>query len=190
MTRIEAEVKARLDHPDTVRAALAERAQEERSQYADTYFDDRNGTVEASDRELRIRVKTTENGESTTIFTYKEAAVDAETGSKPEHETLLSNGDAMRDTLAGLGYTPIVSLTKNCQNYQFDYEDLTVLATIVTVPQIHGTFLEVESLVEKAQVAGALHTLRRLLTDLGIAPANLTTELYTDAVRGAQTDAR
>jgi adenylate cyclase class IV len=55
---VESELKARLEHPDRVRGALAALADVERADYADTYYDDDGRSLEAGQRELRIRTKT------------------------------------------------------------------------------------------------------------------------------------
>jgi adenylate cyclase class 2 len=50
------------------------------------------------------------------------------------------------------------------------------------VPEIDGTFLEVETIVVEEDVTAALDDIRAVLADLGIGPEDLTRELYTDAV--------
>ena len=58
-----------------------------------------------------------------------------------------------------------------------------VLATLVRVAELAGTFLEVETLVaDEAAVPGALAELRVVLAELGVSDRELTTELYTEAV--------
>ncbi|MGI5451290.1 hypothetical protein ACQEVM_37305 [Streptomyces sp. CA-243310] len=54
---------------------------------------------------------------------------------------------------------------------------------MVQVPEIDGTFIEVETLVEETHLGDALADVRQVLTDLGIDQADLTRGLYTDAVR-------
>ena len=57
-----------------------------------------------------------------------------------------------------------------------------MLATLVRVPEIDGTFLEIETLVDEAEVSSALDDIRAVLAELGIGSEELTRELYTDAV--------
>jgi adenylate cyclase class 2 len=52
----------------------------------------------------------------------------------------------------------------------------------VRVPEIDGTFLEVETIVVEEDITAALDDIRAVLADLGIGPEDLTRELYTDAV--------
>ncbi|MDH6579036.1 adenylate cyclase class IV [Kitasatospora sp. MAP5-34] len=62
-----------------------------------------------------------------------------------------------------------------------------MLATLVRVPEIDGTFLELETLVEEeADVPAALEAVRGVLHRLGIEDDDLTNELYTDAVAAAR----
>ena len=60
------------------------------------------------------------------------------------------------------------------------------LATVVKVPEIDGTFLEVETMAEAEEVDAALNAVRTVLSQLGVATSALTSELYTEAVRTAR----
>jgi adenylate cyclase class 2 len=183
---IEAELKAALADPDTVRALLTATAGEpERAQYADVYLD-RAGELAADGRELRVRTITTVAG-SRTLLTYKGRVVDEASASKPEAETELADRAAILAVLDGLGYGPVIAFTKQCENYRLSTPaGRPVLATVVTVPEIEGTFLEVETMVNEPDVPAALDDLRAVLLDLEIGPDALTTELYTDAVAAAR----
>ena len=83
---IEAELKARVHDPDTLRARLRRLAGEELSVYRDTYYDRPGRELTAQGRELRVRVMET-GGVRRAVLTYKEPAADAASGSKLEHET-------------------------------------------------------------------------------------------------------
>jgi adenylate cyclase, class 2 len=61
-----------------------------------------------------------------------------------------------------------------------------MLATMVTVPEIDGTFLELETLADETSLAAALSDVRAVLGELGIGEDDLTTEQYTDAVMRAR----
>ncbi|MCW2875332.1 class IV adenylate cyclase [Actinacidiphila oryziradicis] len=184
---IEAELKARVQDPEGVMAQLEKRAPGRAEVYRDTYYDDPAGALEASDRELRVR---TVHGpdETRSVLTYKGARVDDASGSKPEHETRVDEPDEVHAMLLGLGYVVSIAFEKRCRNYQFTASGRRMLATLVRVPEIDGTFLEVETLVDEDDVRSALDDVRDVLAELGIAEEDLTTELYTDAVaarRGA-----
>lgn len=182
---IEAELKARLTNPDTVRARLDAMAAAEHATYRDTYFDTPAGLLEAADRELRIRTIETPAG-TRHLLTGKDAVVDPASGSKPEFETIVESASATASILALAGFTPAVMLTKRCANFEVHRDGRRFLATLVTVPELEGTFLEVETFAEHEQLGAALAAVRALLAELGVVEAELTTELYTDAVRAAR----
>lgn len=57
-----------------------------------------------------------------------------------------------------------------------------MLATLVRVPELDGTFIELETIVPEEELKDALRDVRHVLDDLGVQERDLTTELYTDAV--------
>jgi adenylate cyclase, class 2 len=183
---IEAELKARLTDPDMVRAALAARSDVEKAVYHDTYYDAPGDTLDRAGRELRLRTVET-SGAVRHLLTFKEPAVDEESGSKPEYETTVSAPAAVAHLFQALGYRPVVAFTKDCENYRFSAGGREFLATIVRVPEIEGTFLEVETIAAGNQVDEALTAVRSVLDRLGVTADELTTGLYTDAVRAART---
>jgi adenylate cyclase class 2 len=182
---IEAELKARLRDPDAVRVALATRAQPEVATYRDTYYDSSGQDLDHAGLELRLRSVETD-GLVQHLLTFKEAAVDEASGSKPEHESAVGAPRAIDHLLRALGYGPVVELTKHCENYRLAIGGRDFLATLVRVPEIDGTFLEVETMAEEDDVEQALAAVRDLLGELGVSQAELTTDLYTDAVRTAR----
>ncbi|GAA2004323.1 class IV adenylate cyclase [Catenulispora subtropica] len=183
---IEAELKARVTDPETVLRILAAIAPGTSAIYQDQYFDSTDGSFTASGRELRIR--TVDSTEAVRhILTFKAPAVDAESGSKPEYETLVADPDATAAILLALGYRALVSFSKHCANHRMQRAGRDMLATVVTVPEIDGTFLEVETLTDDASdVPAALAAVHAVMTEVGIAPADFTTELYTEAVLRAR----
>lgn len=182
---IEAELKARVREPEALRQRLRRLADEERSTYRDTYYDRPGGDLTAEGRELRVRV--IETGETRrTVLTYKEPAVDAESGSKPEHETKVADATTLDTVFRALGLEHLVAFEKRCANYRFTVRGRDMLATVVTVPEIDGTFIEVETMANEADVDAALADIRRTLSDLGFTDDDLTTEQYTDAVMRAR----
>jgi len=187
---IEAELKARVHDAPTLLAALDARAKGEPTLYRDHYFDSPDGSFAASGHELRVR--TIETPDSTHhILTYKAPAVDQASGSKPEHETRIADPDAAIEIVRGLGYCTQIAFIKHCRNYSLHYEDRDLLATVVTVPEIDGTFIELETIVQtEGDLTAALAIVRAVLTGLGIDETDLTNEFYTDAVAAALTPAR
>jgi adenylate cyclase class 2 len=181
---IEAEYKARLTDVDAVREKLTARAPTECVYYHDTYFDDGDESLTRTDREFRLRtIGSVNDGSFRHLLTFKDAAVDRVTGSKPEYETTVSGREETEQIIERLGYRPWISFTKQCENHRFTAAGRELLATIVTVPEIDGTFLELETLVAtEDDLDAALADLRAVLSDLGVSLDQLTTELYTDAV--------
>ncbi|MFD9791298.1 class IV adenylate cyclase [Streptomyces sp. NPDC059070] len=179
---IEAELKARVHEPEAVLRRLDEWAVGRAEVYQDTYYDTPDGALEVRDAELRVRTVHGQD-ETRTVLTYKGARVDEETGSKPEHESRVEDAEAVHAVLRGLGYVPVIAFEKRCRNYDFEAHGRKMLATLVRVPEIDGTFIEVETLVAEDELAAALDDVRAVFTDLGIAGEDVTRELYTDAVR-------
>ncbi|KOG86676.1 class IV adenylate cyclase [Streptomyces varsoviensis] len=178
---IEAELKARVRSPEEVVRRLDALAEARVEVYRDTYYDRSDRSLEEAGEELRVR--TVHGAEGTrTVLTFKGAEVDAESGSKPEYETRVENADAAHAILRGLGHKECIRFEKRCRNYEFEAHGRRMLATLVRVPEIDGTFLEIETLVEQSDLASALDAVRAVLADLGIGAEDLTRELYTDAV--------
>ncbi|WP_105968362.1 class IV adenylate cyclase [Streptomyces geranii] len=178
---IEAELKARVHSPEAVMRRLDERATARVEVYRDTYYDRPDGSLEKAGQELRVR--TVQGAEGTrTVLTFKDAAVDEASGSKPEHETQVTDAEAAHAIMRGLGHAPVIAFEKRCRNYDFEARGRQMLATFVRVPEIDGTFLEVETLVDEDDVSSALDDIRVVLAELGIGSEELTRELYTDAV--------
>lgn len=178
---IEAELKARVRDVESVHAALAARSAGQRSKYKDTYYDLADERLSSEGRELRLRTITTDNGRRS-LLTYKEPAVDTASGSKPEFETEVADPSVIDSVLRGLGLKDLVCFEKHCINYRFASGGRELLATLVTVPELDGTFIELETIVPEAELAEALEIVRTTLHQLGVADGDLTTEQYTDAV--------
>ncbi len=150
--------------------------------YHDVYFDQPDELLTKSDRELRLRTIVGDRG-SKHVLTFKDATVDPETGSKPEHETVIEDRDAAESIIVRLGYRPRIAFTKDCENYTFTMAGRQMIATVVMVPEIDGVFLELETQVSgQDELPHALADLRDALADLGVGDDQLTTELYTTAV--------
>ncbi|MGA4839085.1 class IV adenylate cyclase [Streptomyces sp. G45] len=178
---VEAELKARVREPEEVVRRLDARAVARVEVYQDTYYDRPDGSLEEAGQELRVRTVRGADG-SRTVLTYKGAAVDDESGSKPEYETRVEDADQAHAILRGLGHVVLIAFEKRCRNYAFEVSGRRMLATLVRVPEIEGTFLEVETLVEESEVAAALDDVRAVLAELGIGQEDLTRETYTGAV--------
>lgn len=178
---VEAELKAHVRNPDQVRELLARRAPEQLQTYHDRYFDWPSGSLSQQGYEVRLRVVKTDTT-SKTILTFKEPAVHG-SGAKPEHETTVTDGEPVAALLATLGLVERIAFAKHCRNYQFSEQGRDLLATLVHVPELDGTFLEVETIVsDSTEVPAGLEAVRAVLASLGITDDDVTTEQYTEAV--------
>lgn len=180
---IEAELKARVPDREALVELLDKLTEGRPEVYRDTYYDTADRALEARDAELRVRTVESADGTARTVLTYKSAAVDTASGSKPEHETAVTDPDAVHAVVRGLGYTPVIAFSKHCLNYAVTVRGREMLATVVQVPEIDGVFVEVETMTGPGGLAGALADVRAFLAGLGIGEEALTRELYTDAVR-------
>jgi adenylate cyclase, class 2 len=178
---IEAELKARVRDPQALHQQLQRLGAGEQSVYSDTYYDRPGRDLTVSGRELRLRTAETD-GLRRSLLTYKEPAVDAVSGSKPEYETEVASPDAVDVLLRGIGFEHLVSFEKHCTNYRFRAQGRDLLATVVTVPELDGTFVELETMADPVDIEAAVASVRAVLFGLGIVGDDLTTEQYTDAV--------
>ncbi|MEV7424871.1 class IV adenylate cyclase [Streptomyces sp. NPDC091212] len=183
---IEAELKARVHAPEAVTRALEALTGARVEVYQDTYYDRPDGSLESRDQELRVRTVHGQDG-TRTVLTFKDAQVDEDSGSKPEHETRVDDAAAMHAIARGIGFVPVIAFEKRCRNYSFEARGRQMLATLVRVPEVDdSTFIELETLVEESDVDAALKDVLAVLADLGIGEGDLTREKYTDAVRAAR----
>lgn len=90
-------------------------------------------------------------------------------GSRPEHETTIDDPAAIDALLRGLGLVELVALTKQCENHRLESGDRSMLTTLVTVPELDGTFIEVETMTEGSDLHAALNAVRAVLEGLGVA---------------------
>ena len=184
---IEVELKARLTDPTAVHAKLQQLAAGRTSTYHDTYYDYPDQRLERSGRqELRLRTVTSPTG-TRNLLTFKKAMLD--TTSTPEYETLVDQPDMINAILIGLGLTPTIAYTKHCENYRFTTTGHDILATVVQVPELDGTFLEVETVIDDdGDRDHAEQAINVVLETLGLGSGDLEPTYYIDMVRGARLD--
>ncbi|WP_078660842.1 class IV adenylate cyclase [Streptomyces sp. NRRL B-24484] len=153
--------------------------------YRHTYWDLPDGSLAGGDRELRLRTVTGPAG-SRTLLTRKDARVDAASGAEPEAETAVGDPAGTAAVLHGLGYRPAPAFEKHCRNHPLHRDGRELPATPVEVPELAGVFLEVETVCGEQELPAALAAVRGVLAELGVPPADLTSEAYTDAVAAAR----
>ncbi|MGH3900802.1 MAG: class IV adenylate cyclase [Pseudonocardiaceae bacterium] len=180
---IETELKTRVHDIDRVRGLLRQRAAEQNSMYADSYFDTPDLALTHNGCELRVREVHTDDDAAVTLLTYKGAPVHAASRSKPETETTVGDADALRAVLAALGFEVLIAFEKRCSNYRFTAAGQPLLATLVYVPELEETFLEIETIVDfETDVGPALEVIRQVMGQLELDRNDETTEAYTEAV--------
>lgn len=183
---IEAELKARVRRPEELARRLRMRAREEVMRYTDTYYDWPDSRLGDDDREFRIR-RIRGARDTRYLLTFKDAAVEALSESKPEYESEISCPEAVEEMLLRLGLRPFITFEKHCRNYRVEVAGTSFLATVVRVPEIADVFIEVETLIDDdANVGEALEKVRALMSELGIRAEDLTRERYIDGVRKAR----
>lgn len=183
---IEAELKARVKDVEAVRTWLRARAEEEEATYHDTYYDWPDHRLDAEGREIRLRTIITPIN-TINLLTYKQPPSDTASGSKPEHETAIGDPDAVSVLLRDLRMVELVSLTKHCQNFRFEYDGRQVLCTLVTVPELDGIFLEVETQSEENDLDSSLVVVKSILGSMDLL-GSLVTDAYTDSVMQVRRD--
>lgn len=178
---IEVELKARVRDAESVLAHLKSRSDGQASTYRDTYYDYPDRRLgNAGRQELRIRV-IEEDEHTHAVWTFKGAMLDE--ASTPEFETDIAQPEMARAILSRLGLEPVIAYTKHCVNFAFDRESYHVKATVVNVPELDGTFLEVETLVEdEADVGGARQVINDVLRALDLHEPDLEPTFYVDMV--------
>ncbi|HEU5469531.1 MAG TPA: class IV adenylate cyclase [Actinophytocola sp.] len=182
---VEAELTAVLRNPAQVRAALAGRADPEITAYADTYYDRPDHSLDAAGYELRVRTITM-GKTAHTVLTYKQPSV-TDWGAKPEHETTIADAEVLRTIFTGLGLVELIAFRKDCENYRFTAHGLSLVATVVQIPELDGqTFLELETMAEPDDLPAAHRVLQTVLDELGVGAQDLTTESYTDRVAASR----
>ncbi|MER7607910.1 CYTH domain-containing protein [Nocardioides sp. NPDC127503] len=182
---VEVELKAKVGEVEHIRTELERLAPGVDETYHDTYYDLADETLTARDQELRVRTVTNDAG-SRSLLTFKTSPVEEASGSRPEHETELADPAVADTVLKALGAVEVIAFRKLCRNHRFNAEGREVLATLVEVPEIEGTYLEVETLSPDDEVEAGLSTIRTVLARLGIGDGDLTKETYTGAVAAAR----
>ena|SRR5580765_2662721 len=180
---VEVEVKARLCDPARVRQLLAGITDGENAVYADHYLDFPDRRLTTAGYEIRLRTVTDDAGAVRSLLTFKEPAVEAVSGSKPEHETFVADPVVVTTLLGALGLVEMIGFEKRCTNYRFTAHGRDLVATVVEVPKLdRETFVELETLTTDDDVNAALVVVRRVLGELGVTDDELTTDTYTDEV--------
>lgn len=180
---IEAELKVDVHDRQTVVDKLSSRATGQASVYRDCYYETPSRELSSRGQELRLR--TIDGVDVRHLLTFKEAAVDEESGSKPEYESQIEDRGAMERTFLGLGFVVDIEFEKQCLNFRFSESGREFLATVVRVPEVgDASFLELETMVPSAEdVPAALNDVKQVFVSLGIDPVTaLNLRYYQEMV--------
>jgi len=167
---IEAELKVDVHDRPTVLDGLSSRAEGQACIYRDSYYDTPGRDLSSRGQELRLR--TIDGADVRQLLTFKEAAVDEESDSKPEHETQIEDRGAVERTFLGLGFVVDIEFEKHCLNFRFSEAGRDILATMVQVPEVgDASFLELETMMSAAEdLPAALDDIKRVFVSVGIDP--------------------
>lgn len=179
---IEAELKAQVKDVEAVRTWLRAQAEEEAATYYDTYYDWPDRRLDREGREIRLRSIQRKGRPHVHILTYKQPPLSSDGESKPEYESEIGDASTLDLMFRELGLKEDISLTKHCWNFRFSQEGYSILATLASVPELEGFFLEVETLVSPEQLAEALGVVKGVAEELGLSD-DVVSSKYTDAVR-------
>jgi len=138
---LEIEAKLKIDSPGEVRRVLDCLDGELVGTVIQTdhYFDDEAGTLKASDRALRIRLESGEDGKAATIVTFKGAKKGGSFKVRRELESRVESCESLSAIFSALGFSERFVIQKSRQLWRF--EDCHVC--IDRLPLL-GWFVEIE----------------------------------------------
>jgi adenylate cyclase class 2 len=169
----EVEVKVPADHA-AVRARLEDHGAEclGAVSQTDTYYDAPDRDFASTDEALRIRREDPAEGSAVARLTYKGPLVDADSKTREEAETELTDAGEMVTILEGLGYEAAAVVEKDRERYAYR-------GFAVTLDDVDGLgeFVEVETETE-ADIDAARETAFEILRDLGLDPADQVRTSY------------
>lgn len=167
----EVEVKFRVAHGD-VRPHLDDAVHEHDVRQVDTYYDHPSRDFATTDEALRIR-RSTRDGETTALVTYKGPLVDVSSKTREEHETAVDDGEALHAALDGLGFAPAARVEKHREVWSHD-------GASVTLDDVDGLgeFVEIERESGNDGVDQVREAVLATARELGLDPADQIRDSY------------
>ncbi|QIO22638.1 class IV adenylate cyclase [Haloarcula sp. JP-L23] len=159
-------------------AAVAERLDELGAEQTgdvlqvDTYYDAPHRDFAETDEALRVR-RETSDGETAARITYKGPLVEAESKTREEVETGVTDGEKADAIFEQLGFDPAATVRKDRCFYR--YEGYTI--TLDDVEGV-GEFVEVETETDASGVEAAREGAYEVLRALGLDPEDQTRTSY------------
>lgn len=147
----------------------------------DQYYNGIGRDFGETDEALRIRLQT-RDGVSRAAVTYKGPKFDADSRTRKELEFDVSDALVADEALLALGFTPVMRVKK--RRRVFTRGDITLC-----LDDVHGlgTFLELETLVERPPIEPALSSLMDVLRSLAIPPDQLERRSYLEMLLSTPT---
>ncbi len=132
----------------------------------DRYFNHPSRDFAQTDEALRIRSISERN-----FVTYKGPKIDSTTKTRQEIELPLDSGkeaaNSFAELLVALGFRPVAEVKKQRRSGVMHVDRREVELAFDEVDEV-GTFVELECLAEKADLAAAKETIANVAADLGL----------------------
>lgn len=177
----EVELKLRVDH-DAVRARLSELGATHTTtvRQRDTYYNAPHREFGETDEAIRIRnveiidADFPTESETDAVLTYKGPLIDAGSKTREEYESPVE-AEAMADILAALGFSPLPTIEKEREQYQF--EGYTI--TLDSVGDL-GEFIEIERMADEDRIESVRDGAHEILQQLSLDPNEQITTSYLE----------
>jgi adenylate cyclase class 2 len=168
---IEVEIKAKISNPEIMRKEFEENngIYKISLEHEDTYFNMPKGLrdFKKTDEALRLRKsiefnKNDENKERKINYyiTYKGKKIDKSTKTREELDIKIDDIESMNLLFKDLGFRDILTVRKERELYEFEYEAYQIEALIDYIPILDQYFIEVEYLSESSE---KLNNIREVL---------------------------
>jgi len=155
---IEVEIKIQIQNPERIKELF----DNENGTYQfsllheDTYYNmpTELRDFKKSDEALRVRKsekfnkKQQEKKTEHYYITYKGAKLDSKTKTRRELETLVKDGEILKNILDALGFREVLTVKKERELYKFMYKDKSIEVLLDYLPILDQFFIEAELLVE------------------------------------------
>lgn len=148
----------------------------------DIYFNGNNRDFLKTDEALRLRsYKNLTAGTGETVVTYKGPKLDKVSNTRLEYETQIGDLKIMKDLLTALGYQAVFSVEKTREEWALYKEGSPRVTLCLDEVKNLGSYLELETLVEKEEEKqAAVEELLALLDGFKIQRENLTRKSYLE----------
>ena len=191
---IEVEIKVKIENSDEMRKKFVERNGIYKMSllHEDTYFNMPEGLRDfrKSDEALRIR-KSIESHidrkeprqEPKYFITYKGKKMDSTTKTRKELETIVEEGEKLKEILNLLGFREFFTVKKERELYEFNHDGHKIEALIDYLPILKENFIEVEIITDsKEKIDDATQILFDFLGTFGIKEAQSIRKSYLELI--------